>query len=63
VVVGRRDPEVAEEDLREEVVIVLPGVDEDLFVHFPEFPGDGSALDELGPGPDDREDLHAERPR
>lgn len=63
VVVGYWDPEVPEEDLGEPVVVVLAGVDEDLLVHLPELPRDGSALDELGPGPDDREDLHAARLR
>ena len=43
--------------------LVLSDVDEDLFVHPPEFLRDGSALDELRPGPDDREDLHAARLR
>jgi len=37
--VDRRNLEVAEEDLGEPVVIVLPVVDKDLLVHPPEFPG------------------------
>ena len=63
VVVRRRDPEIAEEDLREEVVVVLAGEDECLLVDPPELPGDRGALDDLRPGPDDREDLHAARLR
>jgi hypothetical protein len=58
VVVGLRYGELLEEDLRHAVVIVLAGVDEDLLVNLAELPRDRSALDELRPGADDRDNLH-----
>ena len=56
--VGRRDPELVEEHRRELLVVVLPGVDQELFVAFAQRPGHGGGLDELRPVADHRRDAH-----
>jgi len=53
VEVRLRDTELFEEHIRHLVVVVLPGVNEDLLVALAERPAHGSGLDELGTRPDD----------
>ena len=60
---GRRHVELAHEDRRELVVVVLAGVDEQLVVGGAQRPRDGRGLDELRPVADDRDDLHRGDPR
>ena len=57
--IGRRDPQVGEEDVGEHRVVVLPGVDDDvLHPGSSHGVGDRGELDELGPGPDDGDNAH-----
>ena len=62
VVVGTRDLQLVEEDLRHVVVIVLPCVDDDFLylvgVMFPDGATQRSGLDDLGSGPDDGDKFH-----
>jgi len=51
---GRRDAQLLEEDAAELVVVVLPGVDEQLLVGFPQFAGNRGRLHELRPVAHDR---------
>ena len=55
---GPGEPELAEEDLRERVVVVLAGVHQHLLVRGAQRSGDGRGLDELRAVADDCEDLH-----
>ena len=56
--VRARHRELAHEDRRQLVVVVLARVDEQLLVRLAQDPGHGGRLDELRPVADDREDLH-----
>src|SRR2546429_8571538 len=47
VYIGPRDRELAEEQVRHRVVVVLPGVDEELFVCLAQDARDGRGLDEV----------------
>jgi hypothetical protein len=58
VEVGGRNPELVEEDLRQLVVVVLAGVDQDLVVGRPQPVRHGRCLDELRPVSDDCDDPH-----
>src|SRR5689334_13305078 len=56
--------QVAEKDLIELVIVVLPGVDQNMVRSPIELAYDQTHLDEFRPSPDDREDLpHASRNR
>jgi len=54
------ESELIEEDVGERLIVVLPGVDEKFFVLLAQDAAERGRLDELGPGPDDRCDLHGE---
>ena len=56
-----RKVELLEEDIRERGVIVLPRVHENFGVLSAQYAAEGSGLDELGSGTDDRGHFH-ERP-
>ena len=58
MVLGRREPQLVEEDLRELLVVVLARVDEHLLRPFAQPVGDRRRLDELRPVPDDGENPH-----
>jgi hypothetical protein len=61
---GLSDPQIAEEDARHPLVVVLPGVDEARRERRPvraHRPQDGRHLHEVGPGPDDVQDVHLGR--
>ena len=58
-----REAELVEEDLRHDVVPVLPGVEHDLVdPRFAQRGRERRGLDELRAVPDDGEDLHATKP-
>ena len=58
-VVGGRQPELLEEDLGEPPVVMLAGVDQDLFGPLSQAVRDGHRLDELRPVSYDGQDLHS----
>ena len=60
--VGRAQPELLEEDLREVGVVVLAGVHEDVVAAAVERPGDWRSLDELRAVAHDGDDLHCGQP-
>jgi len=57
IVIRFWDLQLVEEDIRHLRVIVLAGMDEYLLVLLPELPRDRDALDKLGAGPDNGDDL------
>jgi hypothetical protein len=59
---GSRQPQLAEEDARQRVVVVLAGVHEHLLVSLAQRPRDGGRLDELWPVAYDGEYPHAAQP-
>jgi hypothetical protein len=56
--VGCRQSQLLEEDRRELLVVVLPGVDQDLLVACAQRAADRRGLDELRPVADHRGDAH-----
>src|SRR5262249_37538358 len=56
--IGPRETQLGEEDARERVVVVLAGVDQQLFVLGAQRPGQRGGLDELWTIADDGEDFH-----
>jgi hypothetical protein len=62
VVIRPGDMEFIEKNIRHLRIIMLPGMDKDLGMILPDLPGHGSALDELGACPDNRDDLHVRIP-
>jgi len=60
-VLGRVEAELVEEDLRELVVVVLAGVEDDLVRSVSQREREGSRLYELGAVADDRKDSHSDR--
>ena len=58
VIVGHWEGELLEEDVRHPRVVVLPSVDEDLFVVLAELVTQRARLDELGPRAEDGGELH-----
>jgi lysophospholipase L1-like esterase len=59
LMVGRGDLQLLEEQVRELAIVVLPGVDKDLFTDRPQVPRHGGCLDVLRPVSDHGEDPHA----
>ena len=63
VVVGARYAQLVKEDLRHVAVVVLTGVYDDLMdalgIVFPNGAAQCCCLDDLGPGPDDGDNLHS----
>ena len=61
--IGRGDPQIGEEHIGEQRIVVLAGVDDPMIdSSLPESTVDRRELDELGPGPDDGHYAH-DQPR
>jgi hypothetical protein len=58
MIIGLRNVKIPKKDLAQILIIVLTGVDNDLFTELPEFSRHRRAFDELRAGSDDRCDFH-----